>query len=385
MNSQELCNIFANFGFNVIPDPVFGSIIEMDAENAFLFSATTGAKYLFYNNGITMKGRSEIFIHRAIFSDNHLIYSPGMFSRTPDGNLAEGNSANNLLRKYPQVFTKKKVIIYDLNPNSTSNVENAVYTAIQFHRRNPADYLLYKNSMSNDVGESLQEYFASLVFINKGYLVENQTPWFQQNYHFNGRTLQGGIPDFSAFHSDISNLLYKYSFITHNRGISLLLLPVIKLFRTNLFTAQKPTTPYKHELLIGEAKTSSSSLPQALKQLDKYNAVHIADELFTIIPDSRSNPKYGSMYIANGRVVFNSKNRAPLSDERTQIDAAWIDTYIKMLLLGNIGFDRIIDFINNFRQNNNLPLKDSYECTHLLDAVQNTTNDDFMSLMQEEF
>lgn len=384
MTNIELIEIFKNLGFSTEKDALFGDVVIMSAEDAYVFSATTGAKYLFYINGVTMKGRSEVFIHRSVFSNNHLIYSPGLFSRNINGSISEGNSSSALLTKYPSVFRgNKKIIIADVPTGVTSNIESIYYQKIVEANGNVNDYVLYKNFLSNIIGESLQEYFASLVFINKGYLVENQTPWFQQNYKYNGKVYQGGIPDFSAFHCSLSNELAKYNFISKEKGISILLLPVIKNFRNNLFIEKTVETVYQRELLIGEAKTSSSSLPQAIKQLDKYNSVQIVDEFFTIIPNSYTNEKYGSLYIKDFKLLFSSKNRTHLIDSRTQEDDNWMCTYLKMLLLGNVEFSKIISFIKEFRRKSNLSNLNEYESIHLLDAVQKSTNDDFINFLKE--
>lgn len=388
MDSSDIYKIFSNQGFTVGSNSL-GNFISMNAEDAFIFSSIVGAKYLFYRNGITAKGRYEVFIHRSVFSDSHLIYSPGLFSRDSKGMLTEGNSAEVLAKKYPGFFNgNKKIIIKDILPNQSSNIESAIYDEIIKHDESPNDYVLYKNFLSNNIGESLLEYLSCLFFIKKGYLVENQAPWFQQNYKYGGKTYQGGIPDFSAFHSNISSLLAKSNIISQNKGLFIGILPVIGLFRENLFDENDhiSSPSYKNELLIGEAKTSKSSLPQAIKQLEKYDAVHIADELFTIIPDSSSNPDYGSFYIdSNLNTSFNPKHRVQSFDSRKEEDAKWIDTYIKMLLLGNLKFNKIITFISEFRTRNRLPYVDSYESIHLLDAVQNTNNEEFMDFIKENY
>ena len=88
----------------------------MSAEDAFDFSSIVGSNYLDKFNGISMKGRNEIFIHRSVFLEKSLIYSPGLFGRNEKLELKDENSGFTLKDKYPQVFTgQKKVIIY---PNS---------------------------------------------------------------------------------------------------------------------------------------------------------------------------------------------------------------------------------------------------------------------------
>ncbi|MCM1368664.1 MAG: hypothetical protein NC184_07660 [Roseburia sp.] len=384
MKANEIIDIFNRSGFSVVKDEIFGNVVEMSPEDCFMFSATTGAKYLFYENGITMKGRNEVFIHRSIFSNGHLIYTPGLFSRTIDGFISEGNSADNLLRKYPFVFNgNKRVVICDTDTGKPSNIEKDIYKKICERGGSPANYVLYKNYLSNNIGESLQEYFASVYFIRNGYLVENQVPWFQQNYHFDNMILQGGIPDFSAFHGKISGLLRKYNFIS-SVGLSLCVLPVIKLFRRDLFKERATEKKYSYELLIGEAKTNISALPQALKQLEKYAAVKLARGYFTIIPNSAKNSKFGSFYIdANHDLVYSGNEAAIFSNARTEEDDRWLSTYIKMLLLGNVAFGKIIHFISDYRANRGLDVSENYRSTHLLDAVQNTDDNSFFEFLKE--
>lgn len=380
MNKADLIKIFLNLGFNIQRHSALGDIIVMSAEDAFLFSSTAGAKYMFYENGVTMKGRSEVFIHRSVFSDGHLIYSPGLFSQTVDGFLSESNSAERLQRKYPAVFNgNKKILIYDVPEKTTSNIERDIYAQLLKANEAPEDYVLYKNFLTNNVGESLQEYFASVYFIKLGYIVENQVPWFQQNLKYNGKVLQGGIPDFSAFTCRIVNDLRQMRIIDGEHGISVHLLPVIGLFRPGVFQQEKASfSQVGHELLIGEAKTSASSLPQAIRQLNKYKNVNITDAFFTIIPDSTENAFYGSMFIEDLHVRYAPKNTGLFTDERILEDDKWMDTYIKMLLLGNLSFEKIITFISEYREKTGLAVHEQYQSIHLLDAVQNTDNEEFL-------
>lgn len=164
MNKVELFKILKNLGFKIIKDNTFEELAILSAEQAYDFSAITGAKYLFYQNGITMKGRSEVFIHRGVFSNNHLIYAPGVIGRNLNGEIIEGNSARYLKNKFPIVFQgEKKLIIFDLE-NESSNIENKIYNKIIENGDNPESYLLYKNFLTNCLGESFQEYLASFYF-----------------------------------------------------------------------------------------------------------------------------------------------------------------------------------------------------------------------------
>ena len=187
MTQNQLLEIFTNIGFTTRSHSLFQNYVEMSAEEAFSFSSIVGSSYLIYPYGITMKGRSEVFIHRSIFSNGYLIYSPGLFNRDQNGYLIEGESKDILMSKYPNIFNgNKKLIIVDITKNNASNIEEKVFGLIKQSGNDPSEYLLYKNYTERVVSESLLEYFSCIYFIKRGYLVENQVLGFQQNLTYNG-------------------------------------------------------------------------------------------------------------------------------------------------------------------------------------------------------
>lgn len=381
MTQNQLTEIFNKLGFKIRSHPVFISYIEMGAEEAFSFSSIVGSSYLIYPYGITMKGRSEIFIHRSIFSNGYLIYSPGLFSRDQNGYLIEGDSKDILLNKYPSIFTGiKKLIIIDITNGNPSNIEESVYNQINENGEDPSEYLLYKNYTTRIVSESLMEYFACVHFIKQGYLVENQVPWFQQNLTYKNKVLQGGIPDFSAFKSSVIGYLKSVNILPDDKGLPINLLPVITSFRSIRAFPGNIQKNVNYELLIGEAKTSNAGLAQAKIQLEKYQAVELANEVFTIIPDVEESGviNIGNFYIENAVCKYNKQTKQNKTNTSSQaIDNSWIDTYIKMLLLGNFNIPTIYKFINKFRETNSLNILEFYDATHLLDSVANTDNSEF--------
>jgi hypothetical protein len=377
----DIIDMFSNLSFTILEHPSLGKIIETSAEDAFIFSSVVGANYLVNEYGVTMKGRSEVFIHRSVFQDGHYIYSPGLFERDTAGTLIEGNSANILNSMYPTIFSGKKYIyIVEINKGKTSNIEPAIFARLKETDISPADVLLFKLKDTGSTLEPLYEYFTSLNFIKEGYIVENQVPWFQQNYKYDNKTIQGGIPDFSAFHSNISNQLAEYGLITPSKGVHVSLLPVLKLFRT--FKKENPSSDLGYDLIIGEVKSSKNSLPQALAQLEKYNSVRLAKQFYTIIPDVEDNAsKFGEIYFKNNRLEVKYAGDSVIDTSVQEMDSIWIDTYIKMLLLGNLNFNDIISFITASRKEHNQNILDSYEAIHLIDAVINTKNEIFIQFL----
>ena len=112
---MDLFRIFENLNYRIIKDNCFTEVVQMSAEDAFDFSAIIGSNYLDNLNGFSMKGRNEVFVHRSIFHEDSLIYSPGLFGRNKDLELQDENSGFLLKEKFPQVFNgQKKIILYKL-------------------------------------------------------------------------------------------------------------------------------------------------------------------------------------------------------------------------------------------------------------------------------
>lgn len=375
MDKSEILKLFEELNYEIVQDPNMGDLVKMDARDAFQFASITGAKYLIYENGFFMKGRNEVFIHRGTFSNGYLIYSNGLFSQDENGKIIEGNSARNLRQRFPSVFDGEKyIIIEDIEEGRRSNIEPTIYSRLIENDKTPSDFVLYKNFLSNNLGESFLEYLASLYFISRGYVVENQVEWFQQNFNYQGVLYQGGIPDFSAFHCGMSSILAKLGYIKPNEGVSVSLLPVISNFQN---IEENRNANYDYDLIIGEAKTDAGSLPNALEQLNKYSAMKIANKLFTIIPNSTMNDRFGSLFIHNNKMVCQAAPNERTDTAQQADDSKWLDVYIKMLLLGNLEIDNITTYISLHRHSVHLPIYEKYEAIHLLDAVQNTSNEYF--------
>lgn len=231
LEKNNILEIFKNLQCSIIELQGLGKVVEISAYDAFDFSSITGANYLLNRVGVSMKGRNETFIHRAVFQENSYIYSPGLFGRDEFLTLQEENSADQLMKLYPTVFSGNKyILIFSINEGASSNIDSKIYNEIEELGYNPSDFLLYKLFKSGQSQESLYEYFTANYFINKGYIVENQSPWFQQNYFYKGERLNGGIPDFSAFITPAYQELIRKGIVTKEKGILINKIPVIKNF-----------------------------------------------------------------------------------------------------------------------------------------------------------
>lgn len=370
---DDLVCIMEKLDFKIVTLHEFPQVVEMSAYEAFIFSAITGATYLITDTGITMKGRNEVFIHRSVFQHNKYIYSPGLFSRDINENYVEDNSADILKDKYPSIFMGKKYILFqDVSKRQSSNIEKSIFKYLTENGLQNEHILLYKVFESGSSFEPFLEYMTVKHFLKQGYLVENQVPWFQQKFAYNGKMLNGGIPDFSAFHSSISTYLYQYGIINKNSGIILNMLPLIKCFEEFDIKKTKNTRDFQYELIIGEAKADKNSLDQALKQLEQYQSVGLATELYSIIPNLNNNSSqfFGEIFINNFVLEINKSKLKPYTDSHLQmLDSIWIDNYIKALLLGNLCKVDIDDLIHTHRKINGLPLLSSYKSYHLIDMI----------------
>ncbi|MDC1392530.1 hypothetical protein N8334_04215 [Flavobacteriaceae bacterium] len=371
LKKTELLNIFNLIPFDLLELKGIGTVIKMEAYSAFDFSAITGANYLVEPIGVTMKGRNETFIHRAVFQEGSYIYSPGLFERNINRSLSEGNSADKLLRLYPDVFSGDKyILINEISTGSNSNIDINVYNEIEKHGFNPKNFVLYKLFESGQSQESIYEYFTSLFYIKKGYIVENQTPWFQQNYLYKGERLNGGIPDFSAFKTDIINPLREFSILSSNEGILINKIPVIKNFITIKKKTDFTVSKVNYDLIIGEVKSDNSSIDQAIRQMNKYSNVELANKIYSIIPNCKNNgsENFGEFYLDQNILKINESEKSLMVNSVSQqIDRDWINVNVKLNLLGNANFNLLMQYlINKYGLT-----KDEIKSFHLIDFAMN--------------
>lgn len=371
LSKEELIEMFQNSGFELTEIPDFGTVIKMSASDAFDFSALTGANYLFNRIGMSIKGRNETFIHRAVFQENSYIYSPGLFERDNNQMIQEGNSAERLLSIYPEVFSGNKFIyIEDIKRGGTSNIDFEVYDKLVSNGVDTNSIILYKLFESGQSQESLYEYFSSLKFIDAGFMVENQTPWFQQNYSYKGKKLNGGIPDFSAFKTDILRELRNSGLVEPGKGVLINKIPVLKNFNQNR-QKQSDNKPIDYELIIGEVKSDSSSLDQAVRQMKKYAAVDLADKIYSIIPNCSNNgeDQFGEIYFDKNKLVMKESITSLVVNNQVQeIDEKWIETNVKINLLANLNHQVLEGILCDSYSLSNNKLR-SY---HLVDYAFNT-------------
>jgi len=339
-----------------------------------------GSNYLICENGISMKGRNEIFIHRSVFHKNALIYSPGLFGRDMNLELQDENSGYLIKKKYPEIFKgTKKLIIYKLDKDERTNIEATIIDKITKNKKNPNDYMLFKYSEVNRNLEPFIEWVASKYFINQGYIFENQCPFFQQSFGYKDKKLTGGIPDISAFKISLLKVFSKYGITNENRGLLINKIPHLVNF--NLINNEKSIyTDINYKLILGEVKTDISSYKQAKVQLLKYKEVDLADELYFFIPniDKSDNEYFGLGSISDNKlIVEQSKKNNYVNKEHIKEDERWLEIYLKINLLGNLPFKVVEECLRKECKGNNKSLY-SY---HLLDYAINKDVDEIIQII----
>ena len=353
----------------------------MSAEDAFDFSSVVGSNYLINDNGISMKGRNEVFIHRSLFHNNSLIYSPGLYGRDVNLELQDENSGCLLKNKFPSIFKgQKKIIFIELKENERSNIENKIIKIILDNKLNPEDYILFKHRDLYKNLEPFLEWITFKFFEKKGYIFENQCPFFQQSFQYKNKSLTGGIPDISAFKLSSFQILYKYNILNEKKGILINKLPNLINFNLIKKIEKKPTT-LKYELILGEAKTDVSYLNQAINQLTKYSKVELANRLYTIIPNCKNNNNnyFGEGFISKEKFYINeSINKINVNKDNQKVDEDWLNNSIKLNLLGNLPFEELKRLIKKRHKMN----KDSkIYSSHLLNYAVNLSVEEIMEII----
>ena len=358
----------------------FGNSYKISAQNAFLISSIVGCNYLINPVGFSLKGRNEVFIHRTVFQEGTFIYSPGLFNRDKSGKIVDGNSAPSLLSKFPNLFAEdKKLICVNLKTKTRSNVELNICNELKKLNRNPEEYIILK--LKEDSGfEPILELLSFCYFKKNGYIFENQAPFFQQNFKYKNKVVNGGIPDISLFKIPAQNLLYRKFKIHTDTSIPINFIPFIKndLFKEEVKESIKPIE--KHELILGEAKNSISSKNQAIKQMEKYSFVDLSDNVISFMPDycNSDEEKFSSLYLDKNDIKFKNKYSSNKNTDFELEDTIFLETSIKMNLLASLNFNELTEIVaDNFKEK----VKDGFYSFHLIDFCLTKEFEDFLGYL----
>ena len=374
MNIDNIAQILQkNCHFKIIEDPIIKNqvALEIPPDEAFSLSLIQGATYLVRKTGISFRDRLEVFIHKGVFQNNKLIYSPGLFNRDLDGNLVSGNTPLEIFAKYPNIKNENKILLFrPTNSINGSNIENQTYEELKINRINTENFMIFKFSSNLTYLEPFFEYLSCKAFDQQGFFTESQTPWFQQSY--NGLT--GGIPDLSCFYIDDFDELKQKNMLPNFMLIQNL---------STLFAWKSKHSTIKSDYIfyLGEAKSSKNYSTNAYAQLKKYSKAKLAEKGYAIIFDETTvQDDYGLVNISKNFEIQISepKSNWEIDESIRRDDKKWISDYSKMYLLANLPFELICEFI---RKKNNLNSSSKIDSFNLLSAITNTSFGEIVDLI----
>ena len=369
INSKEIPIISLlrkNLKIELIEENEIGEIYSISALNAFFLSAIVGSNYLINPVGFSLKGRNEVFIHRSVFQEKTYIYSPGLFSRDREGKIIEGNSAQYIQSIFPTLFDEdKKVICINLEKNQRSNIESFVYEKLLKDKKDPKKYIVLKLQQKSGF-EPILELLAFIYFKNSGYIFENQAPFFQQNFKYKNNTVSGGIPDISLFKIPEQELMYQKFNINLDTSIPINLIPFLGNKDLALGGFNTCGSIVNHELILGEVKSSISSKKQAITQMKKYSFVDICDDIFGFIPDCSNfdDEGFSCMNVDSEKIRFKKHHTANKNDIFAKEDQNFLETTLKINLLGGLNFKKLNELILDSYGNE---VKNGFFSYHLID------------------
>jgi hypothetical protein len=184
------------------------------------------------------------------------------------------------------------------------------------------------------------------------------------------KILNGGIPDFSAFKISSYSQLIKHGIIEKEKGILINKIPVLSNFKKITTDTKVIDINSNYELILGEVKSDSSSLDQAINQMKKYSDVELSNKIYSIIPNCIDNKTkiFGNIYIHGNLLKVNESDiELKLNSTSQKKDNQWLETVIKLNLLGNTDFEELNNIICI-----QYKLKDKkFKSYHLMDFAQN--------------
>ena len=326
LSKQDIINVFkANYSLPLIDTPL-GTAIQMPAREAFVFCNVTGAGYL--DNFVmpfTPKGLMKLFYNAFDFK-----FVSGVFEKTS-------------LRYTPLLLSKAKPFLFDnqykyivpVEFNSEVELQDILEDAFDKLEK-PTDYIVMRieKSKKGNGLESFMEYLAGEYFKTHGFVVENQVPLAHSI----------GSPDFGGYGlSNIHTATHKYL----PYGFHIIELAMLRL--SNQMLSYESTDNYPENLIVGEAKTSTTIMD---KQLRKYLDTGLFDYGVEIHPhkSEATNSDRGMLYLDdNFKICFTapsqqyefSENTKQLSKEEY---IAWLENYMKFYLIANFTNDELNAF-----------------------------------------
>jgi hypothetical protein len=314
INAEKfIATMHKNFGYPIVKTKL-GKGIKVDNMTAFIYSSVTGAGYL--DNPLypfTIKGLTKLFYNAFDYK-----FVTGLFD-------------NTTIKNTPYLLSKAKSFLFDSDKiiipvefKSELELQKKLKEFIEEVGNKSTDYLIQRIEISKNGNgmEPFMEYLTCEVMKNKNYIVENQIPL----------THSTGSPDFGG---------YKFK-IDSTKGFSNMHIIELALLRLGIELSKLNVD--KENLIVGEAKTSTTSMKAQLK---KYMKTGLFNEGFEIHPNKStpSENSYGIVYIdedASIKVKESSETHNYLDENQQNKYIIWLNDYIKFYLIANLTNDEFM-------------------------------------------
>jgi hypothetical protein len=356
LNSKNILAILKLLiGGDIVKTPL-GDGLSINNREAFLFSAITGSAY--FENHIypfTPKGLLKIFYNAL------------------DYNFVTGIFDNNSIKNTPYYLTehrkylksnKKTIVPIEIE----SEKELKFFLEESFPNQTCDNNLLIMRIDLSKKGyglESFMEYLACKFFSRSGYITENQIPL---SYSL-------GSPDFGGFGiSNIQETISKFNILP--KGFNILELCMLRTFPIKC--NENIEQYYNDDLIVGEAKTSTTVMNL---QLEKYISSNFFDIGIEIHPSksTASNPKFGILSIKDAELFYDPPmKQEKFSDTKAQKTYKdWLESYFNCYLIANYSNDEL-KILGRIKFKNKLESKDD-----LLDLVKKISFEDHLITLIE--
>ena len=318
LKSQEIIEVLKKLiGGEDVETPL-GRGLSIDAREAFLFCAIAGGSY--FENQIfpfTPKGLLKVF-----YNANDFNLVTGIFD-----NASLKNTPHYIVEQRTYIKDSPKVIV-PIDIDSEASLRLKIRHVYGLDGFNP-NLVLFKVDVSKKgFGlEPFMEYLSCKYFTCLGYVTENQIPLSHKL----------GSPDFGGYALEkIQDLVSNSGLLP--RGFNVLELAMLRTFPASRSIAN---TKSKTQLIVGEAKTSTTIMEAQLKKYLSSGFFNFGIEIHPT-KEKPSNPSFGLLRIHEFNLVY-EEPLMPLASATLgqEIYKKWLEAYFNSYLLANYTNDEL--------------------------------------------
>lgn len=318
LKSQEIIEVLKKIiGGEDVETPL-GRGLSINAREAFLFCAIAGGAY--FENQIfpfTPKGLLKVFYN------------------ANDFNLVTGIFDNALLKNTPHYIAEQRAYIKDhpkvivpIDIDSEASLRLKIRHGYGLDGFDPNLILFRVDVSKKGFGlEPFMEYLSCKYFTSLGYITENQIPLSHKL----------GSPDFGGYALEkIQDLIAGSGLLP--RGFNIIELAMLKTFPASGFIT---TIKSQTELIVGEAKTSTTNMEAQLRKYLSSNFFNFGIEIHPT-KEKSSNSSFGLLRLQEFNLVYEEPAMLFSSANLDQKSyKKWLEAYFNSYLLANYTNDEL--------------------------------------------